>query len=53
MVEVDVLKDDETDKEYILIEGSFLKLSKEELINKVIQLSEGKELKKFYFKYFS
>ena len=42
MVEVDVLKDDEVDKDYMLIKGELAKLSKEELINKLIKLSEGK-----------
>ena len=43
MVEVDVLKDDYTDKEYMLIKGELAKLSKEELINKFIKLSEDKK----------
>ena len=43
MVEVDVLKDDYTDKEYMLIKGELDKLSKEELINKFIKLSEDKK----------
>ena len=43
MVEVDVLKDDETDKEHMLIKGELAKLSKEELINKFINLSEAKK----------
>src|SRR5471030_834801 len=43
MVEVDVLKNDEANKEYILSRGELSKLSKEELINKVIQLSDCKE----------
>lgn len=42
MVEIDILKDDETDKEHMLIKGKLDKLSKEELINKFIKLSEGK-----------
>ena len=42
MVEIDVLKDDETYKEHMLIKGELAKLSKEELINKLIKLSEGK-----------
>lgn len=42
MVEIDVLKDDETAKEHVLIKGELAKLSKEELINKLIKLSEGK-----------
>jgi signal transduction histidine kinase len=41
MVEVDVLKD-ETDKDYILNKGDLVKLTKEELINEIIRLSEGK-----------
>ena len=40
---VDVLKDDETDKEHILSKGELAKLSKEELINKFIKLSEDKK----------
>ena len=43
MVEVDVLKDDETDKEYMVSKGELAKLSKEELINKFIKLSEAKK----------
>ena len=43
MVEVDVLKDHETDKENMLSKVELAKLSKEELINKFIKLSEDKE----------
>ena len=43
MVDVDVLKNNEANKEYILSRGELSKLSKEELINKVIQLSDCKE----------
>ena len=43
MVEVDVLKDDETDEENMLSKGELSKLSKEELINKFIKLSEDKK----------
>ena len=43
MVEVDVLKDDYTDKEHMLIKGELAKLSKEELIDKFIKLSEDKK----------
>ena len=39
---VDVLKDDETDKENMLSKSELSKLSKEELINKFIKLSEEK-----------
>ncbi|AWK50302.1 two-component sensor histidine kinase [Clostridium beijerinckii] len=42
MVEVDILKDDQVDNDYMLIKGELAKLSKEELINKLIKLSEGK-----------
>lgn len=42
MVEVDVLKDYETENEHMLIKGELAKLSKEELINKLIKLSECK-----------
>ena len=43
MVEVDVLKDDEADKEEMLIRRELDKLSKEELINKFIELSQAKK----------
>ncbi|MCE5220913.1 MAG: HAMP domain-containing histidine kinase [Clostridium sp.] len=43
MLEVDVLKDAQTDKENMLSEGELSKLSKEELINKFIKLSEDKK----------
>ena len=43
MVEVDVLKDDETNEENKLSKGELSKLSKEELINKFINLSEAKK----------
>ena len=43
MVEVDVLKDHENDKENMLSKVELAKLSKEELINKFIKLSEDKE----------
>ena len=43
MVEVDVLKDDETDNGDVLSKGELAKLSKEELINKFIKLSESKK----------
>ncbi|BCZ43949.1 hypothetical protein psyc5s11_00160 [Clostridium gelidum] len=43
MVEVDALKDDEADKEEMLIRRELDKLSKEELINKFINLSEAKK----------
>ena len=43
MVEVDALKDDEADREEMLIKRELDKLSKEELINKFINLSEAKK----------
>jgi signal transduction histidine kinase len=43
MVEVDVLKGSEIDKEYILNKNDLIKLSKEELINKLMELSESKK----------
>ena len=43
MVEFDVLKDDETDNGDVLSKGELAKLSKEELINKFIKLSESKK----------
>jgi len=43
MVEVDVLKDDETNEENKLSKGELSKLSKEELINKFIKLSADKK----------
>lgn len=43
MVEVDILKDDETDENYMLNRADLINLSKEELINKVIKLSECKK----------
>ena len=43
MVEVDVLKDDDTDNGDVLSKGELAKLSKEELINKFIKLSESKK----------
>lgn len=44
MAEVDVLKDNKTNKEHMLIRGELAKLSKEELINKFISLSEAKRI---------
>lgn len=43
MVEVDILKDDETDEDNMLNRADLINLSKEELINKVIKLSECKK----------
>lgn len=43
MIEVDILKDDETDDDYMLNRADLINLSKEELINKIIRLSECKK----------
>ena len=43
MVEVDILKDDETGEDYMLNSADLINLSKEELINKIIKLSECKK----------
>lgn len=43
MVEVDILKDDEIDEDYMLNKADLINLSKDELINKIIELSECKK----------
>ena len=43
MVEVDILKDDEKGEDYMLNRADLINLSKEELINKIIKLSECKK----------
>ncbi|EKQ52430.1 MULTISPECIES: HAMP domain-containing sensor histidine kinase [unclassified Clostridium] len=43
MADVDVLKDGETNKEYELYKSELIKLSKEELINQLIKVTEDKK----------
>lgn len=43
MVEVNILKDNQIDRENILNRNDLIKLSKDELVSKLINLSESKK----------